>query len=137
MAEVADLANDDEVDPRDRADLEAHHGTCAPCRARAASRAGVAAAMKARLRALEARDEAPASLRLRVGSALEHERARTAGAVNVAYASLAVEPAPAPKREEPAAPACPCGGKGYTVRPDGSRWACQCKTCPDGKCPRR
>jgi hypothetical protein len=30
---------------------------------------------------------------------LEQERARTAGAVNVAYASLATEPAPAPKQE--------------------------------------
>jgi hypothetical protein len=68
---------------------------------------------------------------------LEQERARTAGSVNVAYAALATEPAPAPKLE-PAAPAsCPCGGKGYTVRPDGSRWACQCKSCPSGKCPQR
>lgn len=67
---------------------------------------------------------------------LEHERARAAGAVNVAYASLATEPAP----QAPAAvakPACPCNGKGYVVRPDGSRWACQCKTCPTGKCPQR
>jgi hypothetical protein len=68
---------------------------------------------------------------------LEQERARAAGSVNVAYASLATEPAPATKRE-PAAPAvCPCGGRGYIVRSDGSRWACQCKTCPTGKCPQR
>lgn len=71
---------------------------------------------------------------------LEQERARTAGAVNVAYASLAAEP-PVPAREEakPAAPAvCPeCGGKGYSVRSDGSRWACRCKACPTGSCPRR
>jgi hypothetical protein len=68
---------------------------------------------------------------------LEQERARTAGSVNVAYASLATEPAPAPK-QEPAAPAvCPCSGKGYIVRSDGSRWACPCKTCPSGKCPPR
>lgn len=125
---------------------------------------------------------------------LEQERARTAGAVNVAYASLAQEPAPAPRRidrgasadtplfdahrkkcsqcskplmdpdgtensicedgyalwqqdmrnaiekaqAKPAAqPACPCNGKGYITRSDGSRWACQCKTCPTGKCPQR
>jgi len=68
---------------------------------------------------------------------LEHERARTAGAVNVAYAALAVEPPP-PARE-PAKPAvCPdCSGKGYTVRSDGSRWACRCKRCPTGSCPPR
>lgn len=67
---------------------------------------------------------------------LEQERARTAGAVNVAYASLATEPAP-PAPAAVAKPACPCGGKGYTVRPDGSRWACSCQTCPTGKCPQR
>ena len=68
---------------------------------------------------------------------LEQERARTAGAVNVAYASLATEPAPAPK-QEPVVPApCPCNGKGYITRSDGSRWACQCKACPTGKCPQR
>jgi hypothetical protein len=71
---------------------------------------------------------------------LEQERARTAGSVNVAYASLATDPPP-PVREpdKPAAPAvCPeCSGKGYTVRSDGSRWACPCKTCPSGKCPKR
>jgi hypothetical protein len=127
---------------------------------------------------------------------VEHERARTAGAVNVAYAALAVEPPPpAPRRidrgavadtplfdahrktcsqcskplmdpdgtensicedgfalwqqdlrnarekaqPKPAPPAvCPdCSGKGYTVRPDGSRWACRCKACPTGTCPKR
>jgi len=68
---------------------------------------------------------------------LEQERARTAGAVNVAYASLATEPDPAPKQEPVVPAACPCGGKGYTVRSDGSRWACQCKTCPTGTCPKR
>ena len=68
---------------------------------------------------------------------IEQERARTAGAVNVAYASLATEPAPAPKQEPVVPAACPCGGKGYIVRPDGSRWACQCKTCPTGKCRQR
>lgn len=66
---------------------------------------------------------------------LEQERARTAGAVNVAYASLATEPAPEPKKE--AAAPCPCGGKGYTVRPDGSRWVCRCTSCPTGTCPQR
>ena len=68
---------------------------------------------------------------------LEQERARTAGAVNVAYASLAQEPAPEPKQEPVVPAACPCDGKGYVVRPDGSRWACQCKTCPPGKGPQR
>jgi hypothetical protein len=68
---------------------------------------------------------------------LEQERARTAGSVNVAYASLAQEAAPAPKHEPVVPAACPCGGKGYTVRSDGSRWACQCKTCPTGTCPKR
>jgi hypothetical protein len=127
---------------------------------------------------------------------LEQERARTAGSVNVAYASLATDPPPpAPRRidrgavadtplfdahrktcrhcsnplmdpdgtenglcedgyallqqdmrnaiekaqAKPAAPAvCPdCHGKGYTLRPDGSRWACRCKSCPSGKCPQR
>jgi hypothetical protein len=71
---------------------------------------------------------------------LEQERARTAGAVNVAYASLAEEaPAPPSEPAKPAAPAvCPdCNGKGYSVRPDGSRWACPCKRCPTGTCPQR
>ncbi len=126
---------------------------------------------------------------------LEQERARTAGAVNVAYSSLAQEQAPAPRRidrgavadtplfdahrktcrhcsnplmdpdgtenglcedgyallqqdmrnaiekarAKPAAPAvCPdCNGKGYTLRPDGSRWACPCKRCATGTCPQR
>jgi hypothetical protein len=71
---------------------------------------------------------------------LEQERARTAGSVNVAYASLAEE-IPAPPREpaKPAAPdVCPdCNGKGYTVRADGSRWACPCKRCTTGTCPQR
>ena len=66
-------------------------------------------------------------------SSIAAERARAAGCVTVAYASLAVEPAHEPAK--PAAPApCHCGGKGYVVRPDGSRWACKCGTCPDGKC---
>jgi hypothetical protein len=71
---------------------------------------------------------------------LEQERARTAGAVNVAYAALAVEPPP-PAREtpKPAAPAVcrDCDGRGYTVRPDGSRWVCRCARCPTGTCPQR
>jgi len=68
---------------------------------------------------------------------LEQERARTAGSVNVAYASLASAPAPPPNREPAVPAACPCNGKGYIVRSDGSRWACPCKTCPSGKCPPR
>lgn len=72
---------------------------------------------------------------------LEQERARAAGAVNVAYASLATEP-PSPSApaapESPPTPACPCGGKGYTVRADGSRWACKClQPCATGTCPKR
>jgi hypothetical protein len=67
---------------------------------------------------------------------VELERARAAGAVNVAYASLATEPTP-PPQAAPEKQGCPCNGKGYVVRPDGSRWACQCKTCPSGKCPPR
>jgi hypothetical protein len=125
-------------------------------------------------------------------SSIAAERARAAGCVTVAYASLAQEPpAPAPRRidrgavadtplfdahrkkcsqcskplmdqdgtensicedgfalwqqdlrsatekaqAKPAAPApCPCGGKGYTVRPDGSRWACKCGECTSAKC---
>jgi hypothetical protein len=68
---------------------------------------------------------------------LEQERARTAGSVNVAYAALATEPAPAPKQKLVVPAVCPCNGKGYIVRSDGSRWACPCKTCPSGKCPPR
>jgi Tfp pilus assembly protein FimV len=71
---------------------------------------------------------------------LEQERARTAGSVNVAYASLATDPPPQAREPvKPAAPAvCPdCGGKGYTLRSDGSRWACRCKACPTGTCPKR
>jgi len=66
-------------------------------------------------------------------SSIASERARAAGCVTVAYASLAQETVR--EVEKPAAPAaCPCGGKGYTVRPDGSRWACKCGACSSGKC---
>jgi hypothetical protein len=37
-----------------------------------------------------------------------------------------------------AAPKCPCGGRGYVMRPDGTRWACDCPRstkCQNGKCP--
>lgn len=71
---------------------------------------------------------------------LDNERARTAGAVNVAYASLATEPAkaPDPASHSPAPAECSqCHGKGYTVRPDGSRWVCPCRRCQSGKCPQR
>jgi hypothetical protein len=71
---------------------------------------------------------------------LKQERARTAGSVNVAYASLATDPPPPARQpDRPAAPAVchECGGKGYTVRSDGSRWACRCKACPTGTCPKR
>jgi hypothetical protein len=71
---------------------------------------------------------------------LEQERARTAGSVNVAYASLATDPPPPAREPDKTTPqaVCPdCGGKGYTVRSDGSRWACRCKACPTGTCPKR
>lgn len=40
--------------------------------------------------------------------------------------------------KQAAASQCPCGGRGYIVRPDGTRWVCQCPKsvkCKDGKCP--
>lgn len=75
---------------------------------------------------------------------LDAERARCAGSVNVAYAALAQEPAPAPRREEaapaptpplpPAAPCLQCSGTGRIYRSDGGWVRCPCQ-CPDGKCP--
>lgn len=76
---------------------------------------------------------------------IESERARCAGAVNVAYAALAAEPAPAPRREEtskkndavlpsPGAPCLQCSGTGRIYRSDGGWVRCPCQ-CPDGKCP--
>jgi hypothetical protein len=44
---------------------------------------------------------------------------------------------PCPECNKSAA-ACPCGGRGYVMRPDGSRWACDCPRstkCQNGKCP--
>jgi len=44
---------------------------------------------------------------------------------------------PCPECNKDAKASCGCGGKGYVVRPDGSRWACQCNggsQCQDGKC---
>ena len=70
---------------------------------------------------------------------LEHERARTAGSVNVAYASLAVEPPPAPEPKPKPAPAAACkqcGGTGKIFRPDGGYVRCGCGACPAGTCPK-
>ena len=72
-------------------------------------------------------------------ASLAEERARGAGAVNVAYAALAQEPAPAPKREA-AAPAPPtpcqkCKGGGRIYRPDGGWVRCDCGGCSTGRCP--
>ena len=45
---------------------------------------------------------------------------------------------PCPECNKDAKAACECNGRGYVVRPDGSRWACQCSKggaqCLDGKC---
>lgn len=45
---------------------------------------------------------------------------------------------PCPECNKDAKASCGCNGKGYVVRPDGSRWACQCSKggaqCLDGKC---
>jgi len=90
---------------------------------------------------------------------LELDRARTAGAVAVAYAALAVELPPAPKRDEPALPAepaapspppsppapartpCPqCHDTKRVYRTDatGTYWVrCSCGPCTTGTCPTR
>jgi hypothetical protein len=79
-------------------------------------------------------------------ASLDAERARCAGAVNVAYAAIAQEPAPAPRREPeaapapdlpplpPAAPCLQCSGTGRIYRSDGGWVRCPCQ-CPTGKCP--
>jgi len=72
-------------------------------------------------------------------ASLADERARCAGAVNVAYASLAQDPAPAPKREADA-PAPPptclkCKGSGRVYRTDGGWVRCDCGACSTGRCP--
>jgi hypothetical protein len=45
---------------------------------------------------------------------------------------------PCPECNKDAKASCGCNGKRYVVRPDGSRWACQCSKggaqCLDGKC---
>lgn len=70
---------------------------------------------------------------------LEHERARAAGCVSVAYAALAVEP-PAPAKVEPrpplppAAPCVQCSGTGRIYRSDGGWVKCPCGACPTGRC---
>ena len=89
-------------------------------------------------------------------ASLDAERARCAGAVNVAYAALAQEPAPAPRREPeaapaeigkkkapeflpplpPAAPCLQCSGTGRIYRSDGGWVRCPCQ-CPTGKCPQK
>lgn len=70
-------------------------------------------------------------------AAIEAERARAAGCVNVAYSALATEPAtppPAPAKD-PAKPACrECDGSGKIYRPDGGYVRCKCGACPTGTC---
>jgi hypothetical protein len=86
---------------------------------------------------------------------LAAERARCAGCVNVAYAALAQEPRPAPKREAdhfddaskmvPAPPPAPvvkqpcpqCGDTGRIYRSDGGYVRCPCGACPTGRCPKK
>jgi len=80
-------------------------------------------------------------------ASLAAERARCAGAVNVAYAAMAQEPAPRREPEAtpvpdtpprpPAAPCLQCSGTGRIYRSDGGWVKCPCKACPDGKCPPR
>jgi hypothetical protein len=48
---------------------------------------------------------------------------------------------PCPECNESGQPkcTCPCGGRGYIVKADGSRWACPCEPscpckCEDGRC---
>jgi hypothetical protein len=69
---------------------------------------------------------------------LAAERARAAGCVTVAYASLATEPAKEPAAE-PAKPVAParcreCDGTGKIFRPDGGYVRCKCGACPSGTC---
>jgi len=92
---------------------------------------------------------------------LAAERARCAGAVNVAYAALAQEPPPppAPRREEiskkktaqfptepnfpvpenkptPESKPCPqCSDTGRVYRSDGGYVRCPCGACATGRCP--
>jgi hypothetical protein len=89
-------------------------------------------------------------------ASLAAERARCAGAVNVAYAALAVEPPPppAPRRDKVGSdtskvgskvgsdfPAKPdekcddCRDTGRIYRSDGGYVRCPCKPCPTGRCP--
>jgi hypothetical protein len=82
-------------------------------------------------------------------ASLDAERARCAGAVNVAYAAFAQEPAPAPRREPeaapvpdlpplpPAAPCLQCSGTGRIYRSDGGWVRCPCGACPTGRCPQK
>lgn len=69
---------------------------------------------------------------------LEVERARTAGSVAVAYATLASEPIQTPAIDvQPASPTvCPkCDGSGRIYRPDGGWVKCPCGACTTGRCP--
>lgn len=64
---------------------------------------------------------------------VELEHAKSAGAVNVAYASLLHEPPPKPHR--PIRPKCEeCDGSGKIYRPDGGYVRCKCGACPAGAC---
>lgn len=66
---------------------------------------------------------------------LEAERARTAGCVVVAYATLATEPTQEPAVFEPTAATCKkCDGTGRIYRPDGGYVKCSCGACLTGRC---
>ena len=66
-------------------------------------------------------------------SSIAAERARAAGCVTVAYASLAQEPTR--EVEQPAKQLCAdCGGTGKIFRPDGGYVRCKCNASSSGKC---
>jgi hypothetical protein len=68
-------------------------------------------------------------------TAIEAERARAAGCVNVAYSALTPPPAPAPAPEKPSRPTCrECDGSGKIFRNDGGYVRCKCGACPTGQC---
>jgi hypothetical protein len=68
-------------------------------------------------------------------AALDAERARCAGSVNVAYAALAAAEPPAPPAPAPRPKPCSdCGGTGRIYRSDGGYVRCPCGACSDGRC---
>ena len=65
---------------------------------------------------------------------LDHERARTAGSVVVAYATLAQEsPQPQPGETKQPQKCLSCDGSGRIYRPDGGWVKCSC-SCSTGRC---